>query len=90
VQAQLEFLGVADALECVNSLRFDHAEINWSGAAFEYKPMDPNSFTVDRTQFDQVLLEAAQRAGVRVVQPATARAASFGLAHQPKRKAKII
>jgi flavin-dependent dehydrogenase len=75
VRAQLEFLGLADALECLGSLRFDHAEINWSGAAFDYRPMDPNSFTVDRTQFDRVLLEAAQRAGVCVVQPATARAA---------------
>jgi flavin-dependent dehydrogenase len=75
VRAQLEFLGVADALECASSLHFDHAEISWSGAAFKCKPMDPNGFTVDRSRFDRVLLEAAQRAGVRVVQPATARTA---------------
>jgi flavin-dependent dehydrogenase len=75
VRAQLEFLGVADVLRSMSSLHFEHAEIDWSGAAFECKPMHSNSFTVDRAHFDRVLLGAAQRSGVRVFQPATARAA---------------
>ncbi|MBR0850363.1 tryptophan 7-halogenase [Bradyrhizobium diazoefficiens] len=75
VSAQLEFLGAAQVLDRVSALRFDHAEVNWRGDGFAHRPMDPRGFSVDRAQFDQLLLEAAQQAGARVIQPATARAA---------------
>jgi flavin-dependent dehydrogenase len=75
VRAQLEFLGVAADVEAANFLRFGSAELSWSTDSFEPKPMDPNGFTVDRAVFDQLLLNAAQRAGVRILQPAVARQA---------------
>lgn len=75
VPAQLAFLGAAHVLDRARPLRFDRAEVNWGGDGFEHRPMDPNGSTVDRAQFDQLLLEAAQQAGARVIQPATARAA---------------
>jgi flavin-dependent dehydrogenase len=73
VRAQLEFLGVAGEVERANFLRFDSAELSWSMDGFEHKPMNPKGFTVDRAPFDQILLNAAQHAGVRAVQPAVAR-----------------
>jgi flavin-dependent dehydrogenase len=75
VRAQLEFLGIAGEVERANFLRFDSAELSWSMDGFEHKPMDPNGFTVDRALFDQILLNAARQAGVRIVQPAAARQA---------------
>jgi flavin-dependent dehydrogenase len=75
VRAQLEFLGVAADVEAANFLRFGSAELSWSTDSFEPKPMHPNGFTVDRAVFDQLLLNAAQRAGVRILQPAVARQA---------------
>jgi flavin-dependent dehydrogenase len=75
VRAQLEFLGVAGDVEAANFLRFGSAEVSWSADGFEQKPMDPNGFTVDRAIFDQLLLDAARRAGVRIIQPAVARRA---------------
>jgi flavin-dependent dehydrogenase len=75
VRAQLEFLGVAADVEAANFLRFGSAELSWSTDGFEQKPMDPNGFTVDRALFDQLLLNAARRADVRVLQPAVARQA---------------
>jgi flavin-dependent dehydrogenase len=74
-RAQLTFLGVADVLDHARPLRFDHARVHWSAEAFACKPIDPNGCTVDRAHFDDLLLGAAQRVGVRVVQPARARAA---------------
>jgi flavin-dependent dehydrogenase len=73
IRAQLQFLGVAGEVERANFLRFGSAELRWSTDRFERKPMDPDGFTVDRTLFDRILLETAQRAGVRIVQPALAR-----------------
>jgi flavin-dependent dehydrogenase len=75
VRAQLEFLGVAAEVERANFLRFASAELSWSTDGFEHKPMNPKGFTVDRALFDQILLNAAQQAGVRTVQPAVARKA---------------
>jgi flavin-dependent dehydrogenase len=75
VSAQLEFLGVAGEIERANFLRFDWSELSWSMDGFEHRPMNPNALTVDRALFDQILLNAARRAGVRTVQPAVARLA---------------
>jgi len=75
VRAQLEFLGVAGEIERANFLRFDCSELSWSTDGFERRPMNPNALTVDRALFDQILLDAAQHAGVRTVQPAIARRA---------------
>jgi flavin-dependent dehydrogenase len=74
-RAQLEFLGVAGEVERAGFLHFDSAELSWNMNGFEHKPMDPNGLTVDRALFDQILLNAAQLAGIRIVQPAVARQA---------------
>jgi flavin-dependent dehydrogenase len=71
VRRQLEFLGV-DAGEAA-FLRTPEARVRWGTERGVSRPSHPDAATVDRGQFDQVLLRAAERSGVRVVQPAAAR-----------------
>lgn len=65
-----ELLGVRSRIEAAGFLRSDRALIRWSSTDRQGQADPGNSgFLVDRGRFDQLLLEAAQEVGVRVLQP---------------------
>ncbi|MDQ6700668.1 MAG: FAD-dependent oxidoreductase [Acidobacteriota bacterium] len=68
----LDALGLRDRIESAPFLRPDRAIVRWSDATDHLKSMpgDPG-FQVDRGLFDQLLVEEAREAGVKVLQPAT-------------------
>ena len=68
-----DFLGLRERIEAASFLRPSQAIVRWGGVTreFDFAPGAPG-FQVDRGRFDQLLLEAAQEAGVRVLQPARA------------------
>ncbi|HEY9663779.1 MAG TPA: tryptophan 7-halogenase, partial [Allocoleopsis sp.] len=69
----LELSGVCESVEAAGFFRPQRSLIHWSNAEAVWKqqPGEPG-FQVDRGQFDQTLLAAAQAAGVKVLQPAQA------------------
>lgn len=69
----LEALGVREAVERAGFFRPDHARVRWSDE--DAAPRDRGAapgFQIDRARFDALLLDAAARAGVRVLRPARA------------------
>lgn len=74
ILSSLDLLGLRDRIESAAFLRPDRALLRWSEQT-EYLNFQQGQrgFQVDRGQFDLILLDAAKRAGVRVLQPATAR-----------------
>lgn len=75
----LQALGVREAVERAGFLRPRGALVQWEGALRDLPGDEAEAgFQVDRGRFDALLLEAAQRAGVQVLQPATAWPPSAG------------
>lgn len=69
----LDAIGLLNEIEQAGFLRPTRAIVRWSGKSDFIKSQSGEpGFLVDRGQFDQLLLKAARRAGVRVFQPATA------------------
>jgi len=62
-------LGIREEIEDARFFRPGGAIVRWSGET-RLRTDIANGFQVDRGRFDMILLDAAQRAGVRVVQPA--------------------
>lgn len=75
----LDFLGLRESVESASFLRPEHAAVRWGGVLRHlYYAPGPPGFQVDRGRFDQLLLDAAKEAGVRVLQPARARLPRLG------------
>ena len=69
----LEALGLRACVEAAGFLRPKRAVVRWAAALDQTREQPgPPGFQVDRGRFDQLLLEAAVAAGVRMVQPALA------------------
>jgi flavin-dependent dehydrogenase len=69
----LETLGLRERVEEASFLRPEKTLVRWSSANERPPfPSDPRGLMVDRGRFDQLLLEAAREAGVRILQPAQA------------------
>ncbi len=69
----LDLLDLRQIVESAGFYRPQSAFIRWSTHLPFEKPYDPEpGFLVDRGRFDQLLLEVAQAAGVRLLQPAAA------------------
>lgn len=69
----LDLLGVREQVEAAGFLRPTHSLTRWSSADIQRQPhAGAAGFQVDRGRFDQLLLAAAQAAGVQVLQPASA------------------
>lgn len=69
----LELAGVRADMEAAGFFRPQRSLIRWSSASATWKVQPEEAgFQVDRGQFDQILLEAAQAVGVQVLQPAHA------------------
>jgi flavin-dependent dehydrogenase len=66
-----DVLGFRERMEAASFLRPERAIVWWSetGGSFRSQSRTPG-FQVDRAVFDQILLDAAEAAGVRVIQPA--------------------
>jgi flavin-dependent dehydrogenase len=66
----LDALGVRETVERAGFLRPNRAIVRWAEESDHWKsqPGEPG-FQVDRGRLDQLLLEAAQEAGARVLQP---------------------
>lgn len=70
----LEVAEVRERVERAGFLRPNHALIQWSEGRPRERSFGPlQGFQVDRGRFDQLLLQAAADAGVRVLQPASAK-----------------
>jgi hypothetical protein len=70
----LELLGLRDRVEGAGFLRPQRAIVQWAEQTPFAKPAgDEPGFQVDRGRFDSILLAAAARAGVRIIQPGSAR-----------------
>ncbi len=72
----LDLLGLRTAVEAAGFARSEGALLRWADDRDERIEPSAGRFglTVDRGRFDLLILDAAQRAGVRVLQPARARA----------------
>lgn len=69
----LEQLGVRDHVENAGFFRPDSAFIYWGKLQGRVaRPREERGFQVDRGKFDQLLINAATRAGARLLQPAMA------------------
>ncbi|MEM1290964.1 MAG: FAD-dependent oxidoreductase [Cyanobacteria bacterium P01_H01_bin.162] len=69
----LDLLDLRQIVEAAGACRPESAFIRWSTHLPFEKPYDPEAgFLVDRGRLDQLLLAAAQAAGVTVLQPAAA------------------
>lgn len=69
----LDLLDVREPVEAAGFLRPQRSLIRWSSPEVTWKQQPGDSgFQVDRGQFDQILLAAAQAVGVKVLQPAQA------------------
>jgi flavin-dependent dehydrogenase len=69
----LDALGVRDRVERAGFLRPKSALVKWAAPTVERRVHPgPPGLQVDRGRFDLLLLDAAQEAGVRVIQPAIA------------------
>ena len=67
-------LGLRDQVAAATFCRERHALLLWFGEAVEEKRFDAEPSTlIERTQFDQLLREAAASAGTRLITPAAAR-----------------
>jgi flavin-dependent dehydrogenase len=73
----LDVLGIRDAVEAAVFLRPSSAIIRWNGENDIREVPFPSGFHVNRGRFDEVLLRAANDAGVRVLQPARVMHRSF-------------
>lgn len=68
----LEALGVRERVECAGFLRPKTALVRWAEPSVQERiHPGPPGLQVDRGRFDALLLDAAEEAGVRVLQPAT-------------------
>ena len=70
----LDLLGLRDAVEAADFARSERAILAWTGDRDELleRPAGQFGLNVDRGRFDRLIVEAAGRAGVRVLQPARA------------------
>ncbi|HEX8737159.1 MAG TPA: NAD(P)/FAD-dependent oxidoreductase [Pyrinomonadaceae bacterium] len=69
----LDALGLRERIEAASFLRPAKAVVKWSDeSAFTKVSNGQSGFMVNRGRFDQILLEAAEEAGVKVIQPAQA------------------
>src|SRR5437868_58857 len=62
-------LGICEEIEQARFFRPDGAIMHWSGET-RLRTDIADGYQVDRGRFDKILLDAAQRAGARVLQPA--------------------
>lgn len=70
----LGLVGLRERIEAAGFYRPRTAFVRWEYEEIEVKDLGPApGYQVDRGRFDQILLRAAADAGVRVLQPATAR-----------------
>jgi flavin-dependent dehydrogenase len=69
----LELLGLRDRVERAGFLRPRQAIVQWADDVPVEKSSGEPGFQVDRGRFDAILLEAAARAGARIIQPGLAR-----------------
>lgn len=74
----LDLLGVRGAVESAGFLRPQGAIVHWADGAQPMEPEGEPGFQVDRGRFDALLLQAAQAAGARLLQPAQALAPEEG------------
>jgi flavin-dependent dehydrogenase len=72
VAQQLEYLGIKDAENTCEFSRFPGSQIKWRSSEWQFRRSRPGAATVDRSQFDGMLLSAAEQNHVRVLQPAVA------------------
>ncbi|WGS19494.1 MULTISPECIES: NAD(P)/FAD-dependent oxidoreductase [unclassified Bradyrhizobium] len=72
----LDLLGICDDVAQAGFVRVEKSVLRWAAEADEDVSPPPGRFglIVDRGRFDAILLDAARRAGVRVLQPARAKA----------------
>lgn len=70
VRTHMAALGLSGLADTLGGLRFAKSSLRWGSAAWESRPSHPDAFTVDRGRLDHALVQAAQSAGVRVLQPA--------------------
>ena len=69
----LDALGMREPVEAAGFLRSNGAIVRWATEVDEIRSLPGNpGFQVDRGRFDQLLMNAAREAGVRVMQPAKA------------------
>lgn len=69
----LDTLGLRERVEGASFIRPERVVNLWGGAAENVElPPGQSGFIVDRARFDQLLLEAAAEAGVKILQPARA------------------
>ena len=70
----IDSVGLRDQVAAATFCRERHALLLWVGEAVEEKRFDAEpSSLIERTQFDQLLREAAASAGTRLITPAAAR-----------------
>ncbi|KWV59279.1 hypothetical protein AS156_31920 [Bradyrhizobium macuxiense] len=72
----LDLLEVRDEVAAAGFARVEKSILRWAGGADEDVSLPPGRFglMVDRGRFDALLLDTARKAGVRVLQPARAKA----------------
>lgn len=80
----LELLGIRQDVERAGFLRPTSALIRWGDTFEEKESLGEPGFQVDRSHFDQILLNAAASAGIHICQPA--RAVKIDEAHEGLRK----
>lgn len=75
----LETLGLRERVEGASFLRPEKTLVRWSSASERLTfSSGPPGLVVDRGRFDQLFLEAAREAGVRILQPAQALRPNLG------------
>ncbi len=75
----LAHLGVIEEMRERSALAAAGAVISWArDGAYQRIERDGEGWVLDRGLFDQILLDAARRAGIRVLQPATIAAVTSG------------
>ncbi|WP_407150960.1 NAD(P)/FAD-dependent oxidoreductase [Bradyrhizobium sp. ORS 86] len=76
----LDLLGIRDAIAQAGFVRVEKSVLRWAGDTDEDVSPPPGRFglMVERGRFDAILLDAARKAGARVLQPARAKAPRAG------------